>query len=208
MNTRRWQIRRLATLCCAVALLANGTQADELTEGRHLGSSLAERVSQLESELATLYQQNATGVQGHESGPACSNWGGCCNPCCWNGPGFPCGWYAGGEFIYMQPQWKAFDAFTLTANPPGGSPTATTVAHEYDYDETFRLWAGYTGCSGVGVRVSWWELDHDSDTASVTVPAGGGVEGSLVNVFFAGGFTFSASQSLELQTLDFEVTNC
>src|SRR5205823_3679149 len=85
-----------------------------------------------------------------------------------------------------------------------------TFAQTYDYEPTGRFWAGYTGCNGLGVRASWWEFDHDADPFSFLVPTIPGTftfAGGALTAAFPGQ-TLSVTQSLELQTWDFEVTNC
>jgi hypothetical protein len=212
MNTNRFSQHVLAVFCCAAGLWAGPAWAEKGFAGDRSEQAIGARMSELEAEMAALRQQMNGGIGGvgdcacgapYPPGGDCGGCCDCCDPCCWNGPGFPCGWYAGGEFIMMKPHWKGFDAFQTSV----GSFSATTVAHEYDYDETFRFWAGYTGCSGLGVRASWWKLDHDSDAVNFTVPATGQLVSNF-GTFLGAGETFSASQSLELQTIDLEATKC
>jgi hypothetical protein len=213
-------------LACAASLVVSTARARDRSEFA-AGHALDSRVADLEAEIAMLRQQMHGSFQGATADPGCDcvpsysygscdcapsygNCGGyapscdcCCGPC-------PQGWYVGGEFVYLQPRWKGFDAYTLTAINFGvGGDTITTVGHDYDYEPSARFWAGYSGCYGLGVRASWWHFEHHANPQAVAVPI------DPLRFLFANGVllgadegqTLNAAQSLELQTIDLEITN-
>jgi Legionella pneumophila major outer membrane protein precursor len=112
---------------------------------------------------------------------------------------------------WLRPSWKGFPAAELTVNPPGVLPPVATVFDtKYDYDPTARVFAGYTGCNGLGVRASYWWFDHNSDFLSLTAPTGVTLlQGQLNSVpGVLAGDRLTSEQSLELQVADAEFTNC
>src|SRR5436309_1709544 len=105
-------------------VLPAAARADESAENTSAERALSSRVGELESEIATLRQQMNGAVQGQslagggDYGASCGGASQCgCGDCCcgcWHAPCCSCGFYGGGEVMWAQPRWRAFDAVTVT----------------------------------------------------------------------------------------------
>lgn len=135
-----------------------------------------------------------------------------CNPCC------TCaGWVGGMGLVIMRPFISDSTAFMRTTpvarTNNGTSSVATTFTQQYEV--TPRVWIGFVGRNGFGLRTQYWQFDHDPSTLSVTDL--GPTEQYQANVFssanlFSGrlltadGQTLNVSSSLEAHTLELEGT--
>ncbi len=198
--------RCLWAALCAVVALAAAAQAEE-TSVWNAVEELRARSAAQDAEIARLRAALAEGRAEHAPGCCeavipcgCS----CCtSPCCAIGPCCGCGWYAVGEAVWIEPRWKSFDALKVLSN----ATTVEQLPYEYDYEVSPRVWLGYTGCNGLGVRASWWQADHDAESIVRTV----GVNQALIGLGLGTenfGQTLSADQSLDLETIDLEATHC
>jgi hypothetical protein len=148
--------RTLATLV-ALALLAplGLVQAQEVQLASHAElNDLYARLAELESRVA------ASNVSGCGCADACGNGcGDCCDDCC----GCP-GFIAGAELLWLEP--FATDGALAGMN----------------LNEATRLWVGYQGAGGLGVRARLFDYQQ-------TVPAG----------------AFGAGNDLDIESIDFEI---
>ncbi len=49
--------------------------------------------------------------------------------------------------------------------------TLNLVPFSFDYDLTPRVWLGYFGENGMGVRASYWQYDHNADSLTLSCDA-------------------------------------
>jgi hypothetical protein len=114
-----------------------------------------------------------------------------CDDCC---PTRYPGFYAGGEITALRP----FVGGTCLDTPcflESALSVQDKVLPDFDTYVAPRLWLGYTSCSGVGCRVRWWRMDlNASDSIDFT---------DATQNRFVG----DTSASLDVQVLDFEVTD-
>ncbi|MCA9041539.1 MAG: hypothetical protein KDA65_14395 [Planctomycetaceae bacterium] len=133
--------------------------------------------------------------------------GGCCdtNACCKSS------YYAGFEFLWLQPNFQ--ENVCMVLDPPPNDNIV--IPCDYDYEFTPRVWAGWESCDGHGFRFSYWQFDHDLASGELYVDVN---QLAFVEVFeangqlrrnaFAGpGETLTSSHSMNLQTADFEFTS-
>ncbi|MEZ6048823.1 MAG: Lpg1974 family pore-forming outer membrane protein [Planctomycetaceae bacterium] len=133
--------------------------------------------------------------------------GGCCGTtdCCKSS------YYAGVEFLWLQPNFQ--ENVCIVLDPP---PSDNIVMPcDYDYEFSPRAWFGWESCDGYGFRFSYWEFDHDlaygelyvdvNQLAFIEVTE---ANGQLHRNAFAGpGETLVATHEMSLQTADFEFTS-
>jgi hypothetical protein len=199
LMARRWCA--LAVVACAVGTGTTTMAAEEASVWNAV-EDLRIRTAEQEAEIARLRAalHDGAAVAGHEgcgAAPGC-----CCNGCC-VGPCCECGWYAAGELVWIEPRWKSFDALKVLSAATG----AQQFPYEYDCHVSPRVWLGYAGCNGLGARASWWQFDHDAEPIAQTV----GPNQALIGLFLGTenlGETVTATQSLDLETVDLEATNC
>ena len=67
-------------------------------------------------------------------------------------------------------------------------------APQYGYEASPRIWLGYTGCHGFGLRTRWWSLDQNSEV----------LESNLDEHDFT--TTSVVFSTLELEVIDMEMT--
>jgi hypothetical protein len=130
---------------------------------------------------------------------------------------------AGAGFLLIQPRWENNKAFgLLIANQTDGF-TSTSVGFtnfDYDYELAPRVWGGWVGCDGFGVRGSFWFLDQSANAETVTLQNPGVGESLLLLPTLPGlealgtpvatlgdlPLTLKVENDLELHTLDLEAT--
>jgi len=152
MNSRPLAALAALLLCAPVA------GADEYYSA---SSNYDQRIADLERELTSLRSQ--LGDHGHAGQAGCGNpCGNCCqDACCPSG-----GWITGAGFYYIKPQWETNPAF-LTSTATAGGVVLNQQDFDYDHEFAPRIWLGYVGGSGLGVRGHWWGIDAES-SASIT----------------------------------------
>ena len=83
------------------------------------------------------------------------------------------GLYGGASILFLTPSLSNNVAYNVTRPPvppaPGEFPAAVgssaNVPFEWDYENAWRFWAGWSSVSGIGVRVGGFMFDRPSDTA-------------------------------------------
>jgi hypothetical protein len=93
----------------------------------------------------------------------------CSNPCCRSS-----GFVGGAEGVFLEPYNSAgtgFNTADVAAEVVGLPPifdVTTTLAAEVDpdFEATGRVWVGYQGKGGLGVRARYWEFDDGADAAA------------------------------------------
>jgi len=127
--------------------------------------------------------------------------------------------YAGAELIWLEPHLNNGDglvAYDLVDSVDGRAAvdninSMTFHSVEFDKDTAVRAWLGVEDCTGLGTRVRYFYYNQDIDPMSLAPDADGidavarDIEVAAVEVLGANG-TLGVSSSLELQTLDLEVT--
>ncbi len=128
-----------------------------------------------------------------------------------------CGWYGGAEAALLRPYFNnnpAYLAYTLS--------TASISSAEFSpaYEASPRIWLGYVGQCGLGVRVGYWQYDQ-SASAPPAAQTGTDVQYSAPGITSAvpaitlgamqtdvPGDTITVGEHLHMYTLDAEVTQC
>jgi hypothetical protein len=169
---------------------AQTTSAPEIV----MNDSVDLRIMQLESEIAAL-----------RSAVCCSaaTQSKCTNRCSNQG-----GWEAGASIFVAKPQMKesfqstVFDATTGTLN---------LIPFAFDHEVAPRVWLGYFGGSGSGIRARYWQYDHNAAPMQLTATPTTFPGASAVNVIFPAaitsglpGDTLITTSGLEVHTLDLE----
>ena len=195
--------KRLSVVTLVLLLLAGSALAeDHWTTGRVPAKTIAygDRLSQVEAELASLKSAIADECESD------------CVDDCWD----PCipsrsGLYGGAAVVFARP------SFTDAANY-GTLETITDTAgagsFSYDHEVTPRIWLGYVGPRGLGVRARYWQFDHAGAARSLIQPDAFNKFGAdwihpwgYLTVLTDGtGQTLNVTNSLEVHTADFEVT--
>jgi len=180
-----------------------------------------DRLASVEAELASLRARlDESGPLGEDGG--CDDGGACCGD--WREQARAPGWYAGFEFVFLKPHYNNNTA--LLHDDPGGASAATTpseafdlginvasVPFDSDYELSPRLWLGYTGEEGLGLRGRYWQFEHSDDPVtfnSTLFREGFAVAGTFPLFGFAAavgpGSQLTAFHRLDLQTFDLELT--
>ena len=194
------EVRRLTGLCEGIYNQVYSAPRDEQD------IQFASMISRLEGETGCFQESCAVPVPS-----TCCDTGCCdtCNPCCQ--PCCRCGVYAGFSAVFVRPYVK--DDVAYISDPP---PDDNLVqSFDRDFEFTPRVWLGYTGQDGLGVRATYWQLDTDAGPVSIVGTANntpifvqviGASTGVGRNAFAGVGETFIAGHSIQLQTLDLELT--
>jgi hypothetical protein len=111
--------------------------------------SMAQRLDALESEVASL-RAARSGSAPVECQAAPGAYGECQSG----------GLYAGYSFLFAKPHFK--ESFQATVID--GAGPMSMVPFSYDYDLTPRMWFGYAGDDGLGLRTRYWQYDHAADS--------------------------------------------
>ncbi len=106
------------------------------------------------------------------------------------------GFYAGGELTLLRP----FTSGTCLDSPCDvrADDFIDNALPSYDTYAAPRLWLGYTSCDGLGFRVRWWRMDLNASGTAEYIS-----EGPFVTETFVG----DLRSSLDIETLDFEITD-
>lgn len=145
------------------------------------------------------------------------------------------GWLAGIGVYYVQPHFEDNPAFFITRSEPVytilGMPardlTGVTVSRQrdfhWDYEIAPRVWLGYVGEGGLGLRGRYWRFDEgtkrsftNSDTTgTVWITSATPLDSQGLTPIFAYGLVFAPASGveslafvsdLELDVLDLEAT--
>jgi hypothetical protein len=106
---------------------------------------------------------------------------------------------AGADLVVLQPRLDNFTQLALVIPAVNANIAATFPS--YDYKLSPRVWAGYVGPTGLGVRGRYWEFDQvlaDNQTVTTTT-ANPAIPNALA------GLTFTTSTGLDAYTADGEV---
>jgi len=158
---------------------------------------LRQQVTQLETEIRN---NNVEPVCYECAAPHCGNCRKKCRDCSVGG------WYSGYSAVFIKPHLKeSFQAFTID----GLSGTQNLLGFSFDYDYSSRVWLGYVGDDGLGMRVQYWHYDHSADALALTADPTTVVGAQSITVIYPGvinsvaaGDVLSVSSGLQLQTLD------
>lgn len=156
--------------------------------------SIELRMMQLESELASL-----------RSVVSCSQ---TCKSSCSTKCQRSRGLEAGYSFFFAKPQMKESFQATVTDFATG---TLSLVPFSFDYDLTPRVWLGYFGENGTGIRARYWQYDHNADSLMLTATPTTFPGATSISVIFpaaistlAPGDTLNIASGLEVHTVDVE----
>ncbi|MHC4405785.1 MAG: Lpg1974 family pore-forming outer membrane protein [Planctomycetota bacterium] len=109
-----------------------------------------DRLAALEAELAALRARI-------DRLPAASSR----SPYAAPGPRRSCGAYAGFAFVFAKPHFSEGVNHRFETNLGGGR--AIKLPFGYDYEVAPRVWFGYVGGQGFGLRWRYWQFDHSDD---------------------------------------------
>lgn len=160
------------------------------------------RLESLESELARLKTQLGQGDCAGEAradcqlGDVCREHGG--------------GLYTGYAFVFAKAHYKeSFEADVIS--PFTGE--LTMLPFSFDYSPTPRVWLGYEGDSGAGIRATYWQFDHHASPLAIAPPPGSLAQAQVITVIFPASITaavpgdvLEVENRLQLHTLDVEGT--
>lgn len=114
------------------------------------------RMVHLEAELGTLKQQ----LQQRPAPPAAAQ----PSPLDCSSPG----WYAGYAFSFVKPFFADSHAAALYRQASSTTEVVEFRDYDYDFELTPKVWLGYVGDNGFGVRGRYWLYDHDGDPFQYT----------------------------------------
>jgi hypothetical protein len=120
------------------------------------------------------------------------------------------GFYAGFSLVFAKPYYKeSFEATTISL----ATGTMDLVPFSQDFNATPRIWAGYVGPNGLGVRATYWQFSHDGNPLTITPDPFSVAAAQVVSVIFpatiiAGGQgqVLQTTSNLRLDTFDLEGT--
>lgn len=173
--------------------------ADVAAEGIYATSPDPNRIEQMEDELAELRAR----MESYEMVEAGGGYGD------WRESSTTPGLYGGYEFVFVRPHYDDQAAFYVDTFSPD---SVRAEPFETQFKLTPRIWLGYTTQNGLGVRVRFWQYDHNTSPRSFTPGAGVGVfsrvEATPFNsyAFADAGETLTATHSMKLDTIDLDVT--
>ncbi len=184
----RWLWALLIASVATAGACAEATAAD-------VEASLAQRLEALEAEVDAIRE---TDLRPHACSGRPSS-----DPCCVTRDA---GFYAGFAFVFMKPHAK--EAFQATV--VDGSGVFRMVPFSHEYDATPRVWFGYSGEGGLGVRARYWQFDQAiepfhsnpmtaAQAHAVTVIFPATISATPPNVL-------NVADELEAQTVDLEGT--
>ncbi len=171
------------------------------------------------SYMAAPYTAGGMAASYNESGAAYGE-GACCDTCT-NGCGVACGacdaccygLFVGGGVVIARPFVEGTTAFSrFTPTVAGGNP-ATSTTFDFQYDVSPRVWFGYVGPGGLGMRTTYWQYDHQPNSLSVIDTGAGEQYQAMVfssaanfsrSLATADGETLGVAAGLEVHTLDLE----
>lgn len=119
----------------------------------------------------------------YDTQPINARCGGQCSGCDAPGCGGGGGFFAGGEYLLIKPTFSEAVAFARGAAGPASLQTAAE-ALDFDYDDSFRIFAGYRAGSGDGeLRLSYWSLEADTAVGTGTPGPGEFIIDPFGNLF-------------------------
>jgi hypothetical protein len=153
----RLQLRGLAVLLVVAGVVVPSAGADDgmlSMVGESVDPTVG-RLEQIEAELAALNSRVDQIPQ------ECS--GDCGAGCCYSPP---CGAYAGFAFVFAKPHFAENVSYNTEFWIPGQVDTVWSPFH-YDRAVAPRVWFGWQGTSGFGLRYSYWQFDQSGDAVSL-----------------------------------------
>lgn len=164
-------------------------------------AATTQRLDQIEAELAALGSR-LDGIPQQCGGTSCA---GC--DCC---P--PCGAYAGFAFVFARPHFSENHSYRIVEGTQYNQ-VRTLVPFPTGHEITPRIWVGYLGTSGFGLRYRYWQFDHGGAQVSPEDPGAGwsAYYDVKVNDYRPGGYTDQGSRlavnyGLEVHASDLELT--
>ena len=112
------------------------------------------------------------------------------NSCQCRYPGF----HAGVELTCLRP-YVGSTCIDPPCFPQNALVAVRELAPEFDFYAAPRLWLGYTCCSGLGLRVRWWQFDQNASS-----------DVNFVDMS-QNSFVGTTSGSFDVEAIDFEVTD-
>jgi hypothetical protein len=80
---------------------------------------------------------------------------------------------AGVELTFLHPHFESNVAAELLESDGNQNFTFTDQEFAFDTKLAPRVWLDFTVPGNLGLRATWWEFDHDSDTFTASPPANG-----------------------------------
>jgi len=195
------------TLAVSLVLTASRALADDQSEAEVWAVSYSDRLEEVEAELGAVRTQleSRSECGGCSSSPSrCAP----CPPCCCQA----CGLYAGYAFVFAKPRFGTAAAYSVYEYGDD-QETSTEVGFDFDYELSPRIWLGYAGPGGLGVRARYWEFDHAGNPFSLECTERSVYYESWAAAHYAFswasaeiGETMDIRYGLELDVADFEVT--
>jgi len=156
-----------------------------------------DRLSQIEAELEMLKSQRSYSGVGGRDRP--------------NYAPLHTGPYVGFAFVFATPWFTDASNYGIYDAPQNLS---TADSFEYDYEITPRMWLGYVGSGGRGVRARYWQFEHSGRPRALTQTDPNIIYGAdwihpwgMITALTTGvGQTMSITNSIEAQALDLEAT--
>ena len=178
--------RSVLFLAAVTAAMFSGSSAkaeDEYASHIDITATLAAYEQRMES-----YEQRIAELEGGDLGGEGCGCDDCCtDPCCRS-----CGIVGGVEVAFLRPHASdGIGAAAFLVLPPPVFGAFADADLEFDFETTPRLWVGYQGSNGLGVRARYWEFDH-------TVAGTGEIAGVGV---------FGAFHGIDTYVMDAEVTD-
>ena len=162
------------------------------------GDATDQRLAQMQQEIDALRGRLDRGTTGGE----------CLADTC----GSPCGGglYAGAAVVFAKPYYKeSFEAASLSLQ----TGQMDLLGFNFDYDATPRVWLGYSGSEGLGIRAMYWQYDHSAQPRAFTADGTTVYSAQAMTVIFPAtiaaatpGDILAISSRLGLQTFDLEGT--
>lgn len=141
-----------------------------------------------------------SGCGGCGSGPACGDCGDCnlcCDPC---GPCRTVTWMAGVEAVVVQPQFEDNTGLVVNNSDDDTFSTFESLALDYDFNASPRVWIGWETVTGLGGRVRYWTYDQSADTLQAS-PSADGFGTVFAPILAADNRTFVPSTSIPTDRL-------
>lgn len=121
------------------------------------------------------------------------------------------GFYADMAFVFARPSFTDASNFGIYDAP---QDLSTAGSFDYDYELAPRVWLGYVGPDGRGVRARYWQFEHSGRARSLTQTDPNIFYGAdwihpwgMITAMTTGvGDVMNITNSLKAQALDLEVT--
>lgn len=204
----RIELRRMA-LSAVITALAAPCFGGEYRLASLIGEDPAattQRLDQIEAELAALGSR-LDGIPQQCGSTSCAGCDCCPTP----------GAYAGFAFVFARPHFGENYSYRIS-DVTGPIFRRTLVPFPTAHEVTPRIWVGYLGTSGFGMRYRYWQFDHGGAQVSPVDPgwewaavAYSGLPGPLTReswpeVRSANGGRLAVSYGLEVHASDLELT--